>query len=110
MKEGCAQLARTSANYVPLVEPNVLFHRIALIPNQTQKLIWIFLLIPFVIFVAWIALKYFNEPVRAWLTRRYGIRMTPCPDTCSIPDHLSCTKNLHGRTSLTIQSVHLINL
>jgi peptidoglycan/LPS O-acetylase OafA/YrhL len=38
------------------------------------KLIGIFLLIPFVIFVAWIALKYFDEPVRAWLTRRYGIK------------------------------------
>jgi hypothetical protein len=38
------------------------------------KLIWIFLLVPFVIFVAWIALKYFDEPVRAWLTRRCGIK------------------------------------
>jgi peptidoglycan/LPS O-acetylase OafA/YrhL len=27
-----------------------------------------------VIFVAWIVLKYFDEPVRAWLTRRYGIK------------------------------------
>src|ERR1700728_3916396 len=43
-------------------------------PNMDVKLIWIFLLIPFVIFVAWIALKYFDEPVRAWLTRRYGIK------------------------------------
>jgi peptidoglycan/LPS O-acetylase OafA/YrhL len=43
-------------------------------PSMDVKLIWIFLLIPFVIFVAWIALKYFDEPVRAWLTRRYGIK------------------------------------
>jgi peptidoglycan/LPS O-acetylase OafA/YrhL len=43
-------------------------------PSMDVKLIWIFLVIPFVIFVAWIALKYFDEPVRAWLTRRYGIR------------------------------------
>jgi peptidoglycan/LPS O-acetylase OafA/YrhL len=27
-----------------------------------------------VIAVAWLALKYFDEPVRAWLTRRYGIK------------------------------------
>jgi peptidoglycan/LPS O-acetylase OafA/YrhL len=45
-------------------------------PSMDVKLIWIFLLIPFVIFVAWIALKYFDEPVRAWLTRRYGIRQS----------------------------------
>src|SRR6201998_14401 len=43
-------------------------------PSMDVKLIWIFLLIPFVIFVAWIALKYFDEPVRAWLTRRYDIK------------------------------------
>jgi peptidoglycan/LPS O-acetylase OafA/YrhL len=43
-------------------------------PSMDVKLIWIFLLIPLVIFVAWIALKYFDEPVRAWLTRRYGIK------------------------------------
>jgi peptidoglycan/LPS O-acetylase OafA/YrhL len=45
-------------------------------PSMDVKLIWIFLLIPFVIFVAWIALKYFDEPVRAWLTRRYGIKQS----------------------------------
>jgi peptidoglycan/LPS O-acetylase OafA/YrhL len=43
-------------------------------PSMDTKLIWIFLLIPFVIFVAWIALKCFDEPVRTWLTRRYGIK------------------------------------
>jgi peptidoglycan/LPS O-acetylase OafA/YrhL len=43
-------------------------------PGIDVKLIWILLLIPFAIFVAWIALKYFDEPVRAWLTRRYGIK------------------------------------
>src|SRR5277367_1356607 len=43
-------------------------------PSMDVKVIWIFLLLPFVIFVAWFALKYFDEPVRAWLTRRYGIK------------------------------------
>jgi peptidoglycan/LPS O-acetylase OafA/YrhL len=38
------------------------------------KLAWIFVLIPFVILVAWLALKLYDEPIRAWLTRRYGIR------------------------------------
>src|SRR6202050_1853954 len=42
-------------------------------PSMDVTLVWIFLLIPFVIFVAWIALRYFDEPVRAWLTRRYVI-------------------------------------
>jgi peptidoglycan/LPS O-acetylase OafA/YrhL len=37
-------------------------------------LIWIFLILPFAVTVAWLALKYVDEPVRAWLTRRYGIR------------------------------------
>jgi peptidoglycan/LPS O-acetylase OafA/YrhL len=37
-------------------------------------LIWIFLLLPFVIGLAWLILKYFDEPVRAWLTRRYGVK------------------------------------
>jgi len=43
-------------------------------PSVNVKLTWIFILIPFVITVAWLALKYFDEPVRAWLTRRYGIK------------------------------------
>lgn len=43
-------------------------------PGMPVLLIWIFSLIPFVICVAWLALKYFDEPVRAWLTRRYGIK------------------------------------
>jgi hypothetical protein len=30
-------------------------------------------LIPFVISVAWLALKH-DEPVRSWLSRRYGIK------------------------------------
>jgi len=37
-------------------------------------LAWIFLIVPFVITVAWLAMKYVDEPVRAWLTRRYGIK------------------------------------
>ena len=43
-------------------------------PSMNVKLTWIFLLLPFVVFVAWLALKYFDEPVRASLTRRYGIK------------------------------------
>ena len=35
---------------------------------------WIFVLLPTVTVVAWLALKFFDEPVRAWLTRRYGIK------------------------------------
>jgi peptidoglycan/LPS O-acetylase OafA/YrhL len=43
-------------------------------PSATVKLAWIFVLLPVVIFVAWFALKFYDEPVRAWLTRRYGIK------------------------------------
>ena len=43
-------------------------------PSLDLKLAWIFLTIPFVIVVAWLILKYFDEPVRARLTRRYGIK------------------------------------
>jgi peptidoglycan/LPS O-acetylase OafA/YrhL len=47
-------------------------------PGKPILLTWIFLALPFVITVAWLALKYLDEPVRAWLTRRYGIkRATP---------------------------------
>ena len=37
---------------------------------------WILLLLPTVIFVAWVALKFYDEPVRAMLTRRYGLKRT----------------------------------
>src|SRR5271155_765228 len=43
-------------------------------PGKPILLTWIFLALPFVITVAWLALKYLDEPVRGWLTRRYGIR------------------------------------
>ena len=43
-------------------------------PTLGVKLTWLFLTIPFVIIVAWMILKYFDEPVRARLTRRYGIK------------------------------------
>ena len=43
-------------------------------PSLNVKLTLIFLLIPFVIFVAWLVLKYYDEPVRSWLSRRYGIK------------------------------------
>jgi peptidoglycan/LPS O-acetylase OafA/YrhL len=45
-------------------------------PSLSVKLTWIFLLIPFQVTVAWLALKFFDEPVRAWLTRRYVIKPT----------------------------------
>jgi hypothetical protein len=43
-------------------------------PGKLEVLSWICLVLPFAITVAWLALKYWDEPVRAWLTRRYGIR------------------------------------
>jgi peptidoglycan/LPS O-acetylase OafA/YrhL len=43
-------------------------------PSLLVKLTWICLLIPVVIFVAWLALKYFDEPVRARLTRHFGMK------------------------------------
>ena len=43
-------------------------------PSLNVKLTLIFPLIPFVICVAWLVLKYYDEPVRAWLSRRYGIK------------------------------------
>jgi peptidoglycan/LPS O-acetylase OafA/YrhL len=43
-------------------------------PSLNVKLTLICLLIPFVIFVAWLVLKYYDEPVRSWLSWRYGIK------------------------------------
>jgi peptidoglycan/LPS O-acetylase OafA/YrhL len=43
-------------------------------PSLNVKLTLISLLIPFVIFVAWLVLKYYDEPVRSSLSRRYGIK------------------------------------
>src|ERR1700749_404423 len=43
-------------------------------PSLIVKLTLISLLIPFVLFVAWLVLKYYGEPVRSWLSRRYGIK------------------------------------
>jgi len=43
-------------------------------PGTVVILAWIFVALPFVTFVAWLFLKFFDEPVRAWLTRRYGVR------------------------------------
>lgn len=43
-------------------------------PSLNVKLTLISLLIPFVIVVAWLVLKYYDEPVRAWLSLRYGIK------------------------------------
>jgi peptidoglycan/LPS O-acetylase OafA/YrhL len=43
-------------------------------PSLNVKLTLVCLLIPFAIFVAWLVLKYYDEPVRSWLNRRYGIK------------------------------------
>ena len=48
-------------------------------PAKSELLTCIFLLLPFVIAVAWLALKYFDKPVRAWLTQRYGTKRTTAP-------------------------------
>jgi len=48
-------------------------------PSLDVKLTSIFMTIPFVIIVAWLILKYFDEPVRAWLTGRYAIKPTTVP-------------------------------
>jgi peptidoglycan/LPS O-acetylase OafA/YrhL len=45
-------------------------------PSKTVVLTWISLVLPFAIAVAWLALNFLDEPVRAWLTRRYGIKRT----------------------------------
>jgi peptidoglycan/LPS O-acetylase OafA/YrhL len=45
-------------------------------PGTGEIIFWIFVVLPLVIFVAWFFLKFFDEPVRAWLTRRYVIKPT----------------------------------
>jgi len=45
-------------------------------PGTGQIISWIFVVLPLAIFVAWFFLKFFDEPVRAWLTRLYGIKRT----------------------------------
>ena len=43
-------------------------------PSLGVKLTLISILIPFVILIAWLILKYYDEPVRSRLSRRYGIK------------------------------------
>jgi peptidoglycan/LPS O-acetylase OafA/YrhL len=43
-------------------------------PGKLVVFACILVVLPLVITVAWLALKYLDEPVRAWLTRRYGIK------------------------------------
>jgi peptidoglycan/LPS O-acetylase OafA/YrhL len=45
-------------------------------PGTAIIIFWIFLVLPLAIAVAWLVLKFFDEPVRAWLTHRYGIKRT----------------------------------
>src|SRR5215469_390520 len=48
-------------------------------PTPAVIISWIFVALPVVIIVAWLFLKFFDEPVRAWLTRRYGIKRAMAP-------------------------------
>jgi peptidoglycan/LPS O-acetylase OafA/YrhL len=43
-------------------------------PGTAVIIFWIFIVLPLAIVVAWFFLKFFDEPVRTWLTRRYGIK------------------------------------
>lgn len=43
-------------------------------PSPSVIIAWIFAVLPVIIAVAWFFLKFFDEPVRAWLTQRYGIK------------------------------------
>ena len=45
-------------------------------PTKSLLLACIFVFLPLVIAVAWLILKYFDEPVRAWLARRYSTKRT----------------------------------
>jgi peptidoglycan/LPS O-acetylase OafA/YrhL len=45
-------------------------------PGTAVIIGWIFVVLPLAILVAWFFLKFFDEPVRAWLTRWYGIKPT----------------------------------
>ena len=45
-------------------------------PGTAVIIFWIFIVLPLAIAVAWFFLRFFDEPVRAWLTRRYGIKQT----------------------------------
>jgi peptidoglycan/LPS O-acetylase OafA/YrhL len=45
-------------------------------PGTAVIIGWIFVVLPLAILVAWFFLKFFDEPVRAWLSRRYGIKRT----------------------------------
>lgn len=56
-------------------------------PSLSVKLTLIFLLIPFQVILAWLVLKYFDEPVRAWLTRHYVIK-----PTTALPEQRGATR------------------
>jgi peptidoglycan/LPS O-acetylase OafA/YrhL len=45
-------------------------------PGTAAIIVRIFIVLPLVIAVAWFFSRFFDEPVRAWLTRRYGIKQT----------------------------------
>jgi peptidoglycan/LPS O-acetylase OafA/YrhL len=43
-------------------------------PSTSVIITGIFIVLALAIVVAWLALKFYDEPVRAWLTRRYGVK------------------------------------
>jgi peptidoglycan/LPS O-acetylase OafA/YrhL len=43
-------------------------------PSTDVILAGILVVLPLAILLAWLALKFYDQPVRAWLTRRYGIK------------------------------------
>jgi peptidoglycan/LPS O-acetylase OafA/YrhL len=45
-------------------------------PGTAVIISWIFIVLPVAIAVAWFFLRFFDEPVRAWLTHRYGLKRT----------------------------------
>ena len=45
-------------------------------PRTAVIIFWIFIVLPLTVAVAWFFLKFFDEPVRAWLTHRYGIKQS----------------------------------
>jgi len=45
-------------------------------PGTAVIIFWIFIVLPLAIAVAWFFLRFFDEPVRAWLTHHYGIKQT----------------------------------
>src|ERR1700733_5868997 len=52
-------------------------------PGTAAIIVRIVIVLPLVIAVAWFFSRFFDEPVRAWLTRRYGIKQTTSSNVAS---------------------------